>query len=604
MFSKNDVPIVVQLTGGLGNQLFGVAAGLGIARRWGLPLVLDISRFSGSQEIRSSGIDCYKLPFETVRQVNRNGTRVAFNLGDRHVVAEIVEEQGHRFDSSLAAQCSKGGYVTGYFQSHKYFESVAQEVRMMFRHLPKLDDVDLSLEAQILASESVGVHVRRGDYLKSPHYEFHGVCEIGYFRRAIEIMRERLRKPMFFVFSDDLDWCRRNLEGDDVVFAGGASPNADLDLLANCKRHILSNSSFSWWGAWLAESRSVLAPYPWYTRIPLVPDMIPATWEILHRTTGEDWTTWESKISATKVSVIVPTHRRTGPLVQAVKSALGQTHQNLDVTIVLSSATTEVKHEAAQLQRANSRVNVVSAISAGPSGARNTGVSASKGEWVAFLDDDDLWFPDKIRTQLSAAIAFGVHAVSCEHAFSGPGLEKFRYPPNNLTLREALVLENFFSGGSAAIVSRDAFGRAGGFDETLRGCEDQDLWRRLSLNGRLMIVAEPLLEIRRLDESNSSDRLMMLQSQVQHLVKIIRESPPDFGHLVALAIRSAQGHLNQVAMERGLKVQSPDEALNERFLLSRTFRISRRLWRIFRRIAQRFKRRLEPSLVSVSKDVT
>lgn len=566
MSLENQTAILVQLTGGLGNQLFGVAAGLGVARRLGLPLALDVSKFFSRGEIRSGGLDPCELPFRTVGQVSRNGEQVEFKVDGRRIATPVVEEASYRFDPTVAERCANGAHLVGYFQSYKYFENVASEVRTLFRRAPKHGSQGLVLKQRIADTESVGIHVRRGDYLKSPHFEFHGLCGIHYYERAIEIMREKLPNPTFFVFSDDLDWCRENIRGCDVIFSeDGGSPNVDLDLLAGCKHHITSNSSFSWWGAWLGQTaqQSVIAPCPWYTRIPLVPDKLPPTWNLLHRATGEAWDEWERRISATRVSVIVPTHRRVAPLTEAVQSALGQSHQNLDVTIVLSAATAEVKEEASRLQQVDSRVNVVLATSAGPSAARNTGAGASTGEWIAFLDDDDVWFPDKIRTQLTAAIAFDAQAVSCEHAFSGPGLERFKYPPNNQTLREALVVQNFFSGGSAAIVSRGAFENAGGFEESLRGFEDQDLWRRLSLHNPLMIVAEPLLEIRRLDESNSFDSLMMLQSQVQHLVKAIRESPSDLNPFVALAIRHVDGQLKLLAKDRGLVTDNAEVGLRQ-----------------------------------------
>jgi hypothetical protein len=550
-------PVVVRLTGGLGNQIFTVAAGLGISRLHNLPLVLDTSAFAVRAEIRSDGVAGYNLPFERIAGVTRRGATVELVVQGNRTTLPSFEEDGYRFDPKLVERCVDGGYIKGYFQSPKYFDAVKQEVVSLFRDKVVHEADGAALKTRILECNSVGVHVRRGDYLKTPAYQFHGLCEIDYFRRAIEIMRERQAAPTFFVFSDDPDWCSEHFNESDVIVASGTStPNADLDLLTSCKHHILSNSSFSWWGAYLAHrpEQAVIAPAPWYTRVPLAPDLIPTNWQLLHRASGEDWSIWENRVRSTRVSVVVPSHRRIKPLSEAVQSALSQTHDNLDITIVLSAATDGVTAEAERLARENSRVHVVTAPSAGLAIARNTGIQASTGEWIAILDDDDVWHPDKLRTQLTAALAFDQDAVSCEHTFSGPGLRKFSYPPDNAPLREALILENYFSGGSAAIFKRTAYATVNGFDGHLFAIEDHDFWRRLSLHHKMMIVAEPLLEIRRLDGSMSTDALVMFQANAQHLVKIIRECPPDLVHLLEQAMRNTFGILFQAASERGYQL--------------------------------------------------
>jgi glycosyltransferase involved in cell wall biosynthesis len=550
-------PIVVRLTGGLGNQIFTVAAGLGISRLHNLPLVLDASAFAVTREIRSDSLACYDLPFERIARATSRGATVQLVVQGSRTTVPSFEEDGYRFDPKLVELCVDGGYITGYFQSPKYFDAVKDEVVSLFRDKVVHEAGGAALKRQISECNSVGVHVRRGDYLKTPAYEFHGLCETEYFRRAIELMRERQTAPRFFVFSDDPDWCSKNFNDPDVIVASGArTPNADLDLLASCKHHILSNSSFSWWGAYLARhpKQAVIAPGPWYTRVPLAPDLIPANWQLLHRSSGEAWSIWEDRVRSTRVSVVVPSHRRIKPLNEAVQSALLQTHENLDITIVLSAATDDVKAEAGRLAQENGRVHVVTAPTAGLAIARNTGIRASTDEWIAILDDDDVWHPDKLRTQLTAALVFDQDAVSCEHSFSGPGLEKFKYPPGNLSLRDALILENYFSGGSAAIFRRTAYDSVNGFDERLFACEDHDFWRRLSLNNKMMIVAEPLLEIRRLDGSMQMNSLVMFQANAQHLVKIMRECPPDLAHLLEGAMRNTFNSFYLVAIERGYQL--------------------------------------------------
>ena len=550
-------PIVVRLTGGLGNQIFTVAAGLGISRFHRLPLVLDASAFAVTREIRSDCLACYDLPFERIVRVKNRGTTAEIVVQGSRITVPSFEEDAYRFDPTLVERCVDGAYIKGYFQSPKYFDAVKQEVVSLFRDKVVHEADGAALKRRILECNSVGVHVRRGDYLKGPAYAFHGLCEAEYFLRAVQIMREGQAAPTFFVFSDDPDWCSKHFKEPDVIVASGSgTPNADLELLASCKHHVLSNSSFSWWGAYLAchPEQAVIAPAPWYTRIPLAPDLIPANWQLLHRSSGGDWSVLEDRVRATRVSVVVPSHRRIKPLNEAVQSALAQTHDNIDITIVLSAATDEVKAEAGRLAQENGRVHVVPAPTAGLAIARNTGIQASSGEWIAILDDDDVWHPDKLRTQLTAALVFDQDAVSCEHTFSGPGLEKFKYPPGNLSLREALILENYFSGGSAAIFKRTAYDSVNGFDERLSACEDHDFWRRLSLNHKMMIVAEPLLEIRRLDGSMQMDSLVMFQANVQHLVKIIRECPPDLAHLLEQAMQNTFNSFYLAASERGYQL--------------------------------------------------
>jgi glycosyltransferase involved in cell wall biosynthesis len=561
-------PIVVRLTGGLGNQIFTVAAAFGISRLHKLPLVLDTSTFARRREIRSNSLDLYGLPFERIASVTERDGVAEFVIQGSRLALPLFEEDSYRFDASLVEHCVDGGYIKGYFQSPKYFDAIKQEVVSLFRDKIVHESDGAALKRRILDCNSVGVHVRRGDYLNTPAYEFHGVCKTEYFRRAIEIMRNGQTDPTFFVFSDDPDWCCKHFKDRDMVVASSArTPSADLDLLASCKHHILSNSSFSWWGAYLAktEGQSVIAPAPWYTRIPVAPDLIPASWQLLNRISGEDWSIWEDRVRATKVSVVIPSHRRVKPLSEAVQSALAQTHENFDITIVLSAATDGAKAEAARLAQESERIHVVTEATPGIAIARNVGIRSSIGEWVAILDDDDVWYPDKLRTQLVAALAFDQDAVSCEHAFSGAGLRKFSYPPGNMSLREALTIGNCFSGGSAAIFKRTAFESVNGFDENLFASEDHDFWRRLSFNHKMMIVAEPLLEIRRLDRSLSTDSLVMFQAKAQHLVKVMRECPPDLAHLLERAARNTFKSLNQVAFESGYQLLDYSFAEKARF---------------------------------------
>src|SRR5690606_26072631 len=118
---------------------------------------------------------------------------------------------------------------------------------------------------------SVSLHVRRGDYvqLQSAH-NFHGVLPLTYYKRAILLLKEKLERFTIFVFSDDLDWVRSNLQAETpVVYVDYRSDDktaTDLALMSLCKHNIIANSSFSWWGAWLNRNpgKQVIAPKPWF----------------------------------------------------------------------------------------------------------------------------------------------------------------------------------------------------------------------------------------------------------------------------------------------------------------------------------------------------
>jgi hypothetical protein len=139
---------------------------------------------------------------------------------------------------------------------------------------------------RIEESCSVCIHVRRGDYWNEPHVnERFGVCPIEYYDEGIRLMKQRLSKPTFFVFSDDLDWARGNLKPDAPCIFVDCNKNIsgvhDMRLMMACKHFIIANSTFSWWGAWLSTSpdKIVISPENWYK----------SNWLPMHDLMPQDW---------------------------------------------------------------------------------------------------------------------------------------------------------------------------------------------------------------------------------------------------------------------------------------------------------------------------
>ena len=174
--------------------------------------------------------------------------------------------------------------IKGFFQSEKYFSPVADQIRadLTFRRLP-FSAESTQMKDAILGSEAVSIHVRRGDYLLNA--QFH-VCTIDYYRNAIAFFKGRLQDPTFYVFSDDISWCRNNFNGSEFVFCdlsqSRVEPANDMRLMSLCKHHIVANSTFSWWGAWLNadDDKIVASPSVWFKGQTenLVDDIIPEAW--------------------------------------------------------------------------------------------------------------------------------------------------------------------------------------------------------------------------------------------------------------------------------------------------------------------------------------
>lgn len=173
----------------------------------------------------------------------------------------------------------------GYWQSERYFQDIVGIIRRDFSFQRPLAGLNLSLVKQIAETNSVSLHIRRGDYVSNPQaFAIHGVCSIEYYEAAIKYVAERVSSPNFFVFSDDMDWARSHLEIRHaccyVENNKGADSYVDMQLMSRCKHNIVANSSFSWWGAWLNGNadKLVTAPRRWFANETDTTDLLPSAW--------------------------------------------------------------------------------------------------------------------------------------------------------------------------------------------------------------------------------------------------------------------------------------------------------------------------------------
>ena len=306
MTDHNDSRVAVQVLGGLGNQLFAYAAGRGLAQRLGAELVLDctrrlpgdrsfcLDRYSIRAQFRFDGPS--KIRGRYFRLPGKHGTRIADAF--HRIFPRTVEFDGRRFrvieDRKLFTYDTRFDslagsiYLKGGWQCFRYFENAADIIRSELRPAAPPPATNREWLARVGQTNSVGVHVRRGDYLSAEYVNRNGVCEPAYYANAAKSIRARVESPTFFVFSDDLAWCRDNLAIDGMVLVDANSPDDpvnELRLMTACRHHIIANSSFSWWAAWLAShpQQVVVAPLPWMTAAPSVVDFLPEQWIKLPR---------------------------------------------------------------------------------------------------------------------------------------------------------------------------------------------------------------------------------------------------------------------------------------------------------------------------------
>lgn len=277
----------VRVMSGLGNQLFQYATGRAVAERTNTRLRFDAS-YIGYEANRPYALGDFRIRAEVVDGdpkdlsfIRDHAAEDAYAL-ERFGATVVREENAtHEVDKLLAAPANC--FLAGYWQTEKYFARDAKQIKRELRPR-KTDAIRAGLEQIATAGQSVAVHVRRGDLASDPEMAARfGTLDVDYYRRAAAMLIERRRDCKFFIFSDDPEWCRAELDlpGPSRIVSGDNQPFEDLALISACDDAIIANSTFSWWGAWLGERPDslVVAPTaPFIENSLNLRDMYPERW--------------------------------------------------------------------------------------------------------------------------------------------------------------------------------------------------------------------------------------------------------------------------------------------------------------------------------------
>lgn len=268
--------IIVKMKGGLGNQMFQYAAGRSLALKTGMPLALDRRHYNRARE-HGYALEGFKLTDTLVDTAHLpplpRDRPLAYCLARlMRRGPQLMQEAGPAFDPAIAA-VSGPAWLEGYFQTERYFADHAATIRAELTPAAPPDPENARWLAEIEDEpRAVSLHVRRGDYVSNAKFAaHHGSCTPDYYARALNHVAETMdAEPVIYAFSDDPDWVRDNMRLPaeiKVVGHNDASRNVeDLRLMSACRHHIIANSSFSWWGAWLnpRADKIVAAPAVWF----------------------------------------------------------------------------------------------------------------------------------------------------------------------------------------------------------------------------------------------------------------------------------------------------------------------------------------------------
>ena len=278
---------IIWIDGGLGNQMFQYALVLKM-QSMGIQVKIDVTKYEQHHAHNDFELDQVfgiACPFANRSEIRRLGYLKAnhwteFLKKTPFRKKTVYNNESYKYDEHVLGL--DGRYIEGYWQSEKYFLDIKEKILETYR-FPEFLEEQKTWAKKIQNSCAVSVHIRRGDYLQYSYLQ--NICTLEYYKRSMDYFREILSdKVSFYIFTNDFPWAEEHFTEKDCFFVkGNTGKNSfrDMQLMSLCRHHIVANSSFSWWGAWLGQNsdKIVIAPERWINHFANEKtDIIPENW--------------------------------------------------------------------------------------------------------------------------------------------------------------------------------------------------------------------------------------------------------------------------------------------------------------------------------------
>jgi hypothetical protein len=280
--------IIIKLKGGLGNQMFQYACTKRLALKHNTELKVDLSFLNDPEnnkppftkrvyELNKFKVDD-RIATDEELSLFKNIIEIKYKSRKNKILTVLKKTKINPFSIVLIQDTSfhkeilflpDNVLLEGWFTDERYFIDVREELLRLYTPLI-IDDKFLPLMNSIIENNSVSMHFRRGDYLTNKDSKnYHGMLTLDYYNKAIEIINKRVKNPKYFIFSNDIDWVKKNFKPNVEIYHVENHPEndncIDIYLMSLCKHNIIAHSSFSWWGAWLNKNKNkiVICPQRW-----------------------------------------------------------------------------------------------------------------------------------------------------------------------------------------------------------------------------------------------------------------------------------------------------------------------------------------------------